>query len=66
MLYMYFCALFPVFNDEHKQVTLSKMNTAQAAQFFDQVRNFASSQWGITIPEPDKDWANKQHEAGGQ
>jgi hypothetical protein len=58
MLQQFFYALFPVF-DEGKQVTLSKMNTAQASQFFDQIRNFAASQWQIAIPEPDSRWREK-------
>jgi hypothetical protein len=55
MLQVFFYALFPVFN-EGKQVTLSKMNTAQASKFFDNIRNFASSQWQIVIPEPNSEW----------
>ena len=59
MLQVFFYALFPVFN-EGRQTTLSKMNTAEASKFFDQIRNFASSQWQIAIPEPDKNWADKK------
>jgi hypothetical protein len=66
LLQCFFYALFPVYDDDHKQITLSKMSTMQASAFFEQIRNFASSQWSIVIPEPDKNWANKQHEAGGQ
>jgi hypothetical protein len=55
MLQVFFYALFPVFN-EGRQTTLSKMSTAEASKFFDQIRNFAASQWQIAIPEPRKDW----------
>ncbi len=59
ILLQYFYSLFPVFDDNHKQVTLSKMDTGMAAKFYDQIRNFAASQWQIVILEPDKNWRKK-------
>ena len=52
----YFYAVCPVFDDDGKRVTLSRMSTAQAASFFDAIRNYASSQWGIVIPDPDRNY----------
>jgi len=54
----YFYATCGVYN-EKGLVRLSKSNTKQAAQFFENIRNFASSQWGIYIPEPNPNWRNK-------
>lgn len=59
LLKEYLYAVCPQFDDNGKRVGLSKMNTLQAAKFFDDTRNFISSQWGIWIPEPDKNWRNK-------
>ena len=60
MLKMYFYSLFPVLSEKGKPITLSGMDTAQAAAFFDNIRNFASSQWSIIIPEPDPSWKDKK------
>ena len=51
----YFYALFPVYRDD-RRIGLSRMSTVEASTFFDQIRNFAASQWSINIPEPQKDW----------
>lgn len=56
MLQEYLYAACPVHNEEGQRVTLSKMNTLEASQFFEMVRNFAASQWSIYIPEPDPNW----------
>jgi len=52
--YLYACC--PTFDDSGKRITLSKMTTKQAADFFDRVRNYASSQWGVVIPDPNPFW----------
>ena len=59
LLKEYFYAVCPIFDDDGKRVTLSKMSTKQAAEFFDAIRNYASSQWGIVIPDPDRNWDRK-------
>lgn len=61
-LCMYFYAACPIYNENGKQISLSKANIAEAAKFFDDVRNLMASQWGIIIPEPDPNWKEKQHE----
>ena len=55
----FFYSVCPMFDDDGKHITLSKSNTKQAAKFFDDVRNYLASQWGIHIPEPDIDWKEK-------
>lgn len=54
--------LCPTYDDEGHRVTMSDMNTMQMAKFFDDCRKFASSQWSIYIPEPDKEWHEKEGE----
>ena len=54
----YLYATCGVYN-EKGLVRLSRANTLQAAQFFDAIRNYAVTQWGIYVPEPDKSWRNK-------
>lgn len=56
--YMY--SVCSCFDDNHKKVTMSGMDTAQMAKFFDDCRNFAASQWSIYVPEPDKNWKENQ------
>ena len=51
--YMY--SVVPVFADS-KRLGMSKMDTQQMANFFDKCRNYASSQWGIYVPEPNPLW----------
>ena len=53
----------PIYND-NQRITLSKSDTKQAAKFFDDVRDFMASQWGIYIPEPDPNWREKGSECG--
>jgi hypothetical protein len=49
----------PMYNEEGIRITLSKSNTKEAAKFFDDCRNFWATQWQIYVPEPDRDWRNK-------
>ena len=56
----FFYNVCPIYNGEGKYITLSKTNTAEAAKFFEDVRNWMSSQWSIIVEEPDKNWRNKQ------
>lgn len=46
-------------NGENK--TLSKMNIDEASRFFENCRTFLS-QFGIVIPEPDKNWRQKKQD----
>lgn len=55
-LCQYFYNACPLFNEEGQNITLSKADIQQASKFFDDVRNWMSSQWSIIIPEPDKNW----------
>lgn len=48
----------PTFNDDGKEVTLSKMNTAQANSLFERYRNIMAP-LGIVIDDPDPNWRNK-------
>ena len=49
--YMY--AVCPVY-DGDKRVTISKMNTAQMAQFFSMCQAWAATQWHIIVPDPQR------------
>ena len=53
-------AVCPIYEDNDKLITLSKADTRQAAKFFDEIRNFAASQWSLYIPEPNPDWKEEQ------
>ena len=55
----FFYNVCPIYNDEGKYITLSKTNTAEAAKFFDDVRNYMASQWSVIVPEPDPNWKDK-------
>lgn len=59
MLQEYLYAACPVHNEAGERITLSKMDTLQASKFFEMVRNFASSQWGCYIPDPDPNYKEK-------
>lgn len=48
----------PTFNDEGKQVTLSKMNTVEANSLFERYRNIMAP-LGVVIDDPDPNWKNK-------
>ncbi len=51
-------AICPTINEQGRRVTLSKMNTLQAAKLFDSFRNIVAP-LGIHISEPDKNWREK-------
>lgn len=58
MLLMFFYALFPVYEDD-RRITLSKMNTVQAADFYNKIQDWSASQWSIIIPDPRPELAGK-------
>ena len=58
----FFYSACPIYDEHGKQITLRKATTVQAAKFFDDVRNWMASQWGIYIPEPDPEWREKAKE----
>ena len=61
--YMY--AVCPCYNDDGKRITMSEpMNTIQMAQFFDDCRNWAATQWFIYVPDPDPHWYEKACQKG--
>lgn len=45
----------PTTDDEGRRVTLSKMNTEQAARLFESFRNIVAG-IGIVIPDPNPEW----------
>jgi hypothetical protein len=51
-------AACPIHAEDGRQLTLSKMDTQQASQFFEACRAFLASQWSIVIPDPNKNWRN--------
>jgi hypothetical protein len=55
MLYDLLLNLCPVYDEEGRKLSLSKMNIAEAAKFFEQCYNFLSSR-GFEIPNPDPNW----------
>ena len=57
----FFYAVFPTYEGE-RLITLSDMDTKQAATLYENISNWSSSQWSIYIPEPDPDWRNKNEE----
>jgi hypothetical protein len=61
LLKEYFYAVCPVFDENGKRITLSKMTIEQAMKQFEMVRNFAASQWSIYIPDPDPNWREKKN-----
>jgi len=54
----YFYSVCPIF-EAGQRITLSKATSEQASKHFNDVRNWASSQWQIVIPEPDKERKHK-------
>ena len=52
----------PTFNQAGKHITLSDMDTKEAAKFFEDTRNFMASQWNIVIPEPDPNWKERSND----
>lgn len=53
-------AVCPIYDENDKLITLSKTDTRQAAKFFDEIRNYAASQWSIYIPEPNPNWKDEK------
>ncbi len=60
LLKEYLYAVCPISNDSGGRVTLSDATIEQAMKFIDDIRNFASSQWSIYVPEPNPDWRTKK------
>ena len=58
-LQQFLYAACPTYAEDGRELTLSKMDTMEASDFFDRCRSFLASQWSIVIPEPDKDWKNQ-------
>jgi hypothetical protein len=48
----------PTVDEDGKLITLSKMNTKQAADLFERYRNLLAP-LGIVIPDPDPNWREK-------
>lgn len=65
MMKEYLYAICPIYSEDGKRITLSHRDctTKCAADFFDAIRNFMASQYGVYIPEPDPDWRKKPDEA---
>ena len=57
-LHELFYCLCPVYDDNGRRITLSKMNTEQASKWLDECRNLMASR-GIYIPDPDPNWKEK-------
>ena len=55
----FFYSACPIRDEQGRRITLSKANTAEAAKFFEDVRSWMATQWGIVIPDPDPNWKNK-------
>lgn len=53
-------AVCPIYDDNDKLITLSKSDTRQASFFFDDIRNYAASQWNIYIAEPNPNWKEEK------
>ena len=54
----FFYSACPIFDGNGDKITLGKASIEQTAKHFDDIRNYAASQWQIVIPEPNKDWKN--------
>ena len=55
----YFYQACPIRDEGGAIISLSKASTAQAANFFDDCRNFMASQWSIYIAEPNPNWKDE-------
>ncbi len=53
-------AACPTYAEDGRELTLSKMDTQQASEFFEACRAFLASQWGVVIPNPDINWRAHQ------
>ena len=58
LVYEILLALCPTYDEFHKRITLSKMNTLEAAQFFKSCTALLAGR-GIYVPDPQKDWKEK-------
>lgn len=56
LLKEYFYIVCPIEDEEGNRITLSKANIMQRMKFIDDTRNFAASQWGMDIPDPNPNW----------
>ncbi|MFA5381938.1 MAG: hypothetical protein WC356_02145 [Candidatus Micrarchaeia archaeon] len=56
----YLYSVCPIYNDNGERITLAKASIEQTAKHFDDVRSFCASQWGIVIPDPDKNFRNNK------
>lgn len=56
----------PIEDDEGNRIRLSNKQCSieRATKFFDDIRNFAASQWSITVPDPDPNWKSKEAKNG--
>jgi galactokinase len=57
-LHQLFLNVCPVYDDEGRKVTLSKMTTDQASKWFEECRNLLSSR-GIYVSDPNPNWKNE-------
>jgi len=62
LLKVYFYSVCPIFNSAGNPITLSdeEVTTERAAKFLTDIQAWASSQWSIYIPDPDKNWQQSQ------
>jgi len=53
--------LNPMYDDDGKRITLSHImaDKAKVAEFYDNCCNLVAAIWGIYVPEPQKDWRDK-------
>ena len=58
MLKEYLYSVCTIYSEDGKRITLSHKDctTKCASDFFDAIRNFMASQWGVYVPEPDPNW----------
>ena len=57
-LHQLFYACCPTVNSEGKRITLSKMNTIEASDWFERCRNLLASR-GFYVNDPDPNWREK-------
>lgn len=58
-LYQLFLVVCPTLDAEGKRISLSKMNSTQASEFFEKCRNLMAAKEGIYVPDPDPNWSKK-------
>ena len=59
LLKEYLYSVCPIYDRDGNRVTLSKATIEKAAQFIDEARSWAATQWGINVPDPDPNWKLK-------